>query len=57
MRKEVGLKVKFLQAQYESQLKREADAFRTRINYKVKAIEKKYKEGGCAHRCCLDVIM
>lgn len=57
MRKEVRLKVKFLRSQYESRLNREADAFRTRINYKVKAIEKLHKECGCAHRCCLDVIM
>ncbi|XP_053508000.1 uncharacterized protein C10orf67 homolog, mitochondrial isoform X2 [Ictalurus furcatus] len=56
LRKEIGVKLKFLQAQYESRLKREADDFRTRINYKVKAIEEQHKEVGCAHRCCLDKV-
>ncbi|XP_036412751.1 uncharacterized protein C10orf67 homolog, mitochondrial [Colossoma macropomum] len=44
LKKETAVKVKFIEAQYESRLQQEAEAFYTRINYKVKAFENHHKE-------------
>ncbi|KAL7851674.1 hypothetical protein AOLI_G00220300 [Acnodon oligacanthus] len=44
LKKDIAVKVKFIEAQYESRLQQEAEAFYTRINYKVKAFENHHKE-------------
>ncbi|KAI4887296.1 hypothetical protein NFI96_030152 [Prochilodus magdalenae] len=44
LRKEITVKVKFIEAHYESRLQQEAEAFYTRINLKVKAFENHHKE-------------
>ncbi|KAK1789918.1 hypothetical protein P4O66_002247 [Electrophorus voltai] len=48
LKKELAMKVKFIEAQYESRLQEEAEALYTRINYKVKAFENHHKEGEVA---------
>lgn len=56
LKKEIAVKVKFIEAQYESRLQEEAEAFYTRMNYKVKALESYYKEVCYAHCCYHDVM-
>ncbi|XP_072525579.1 uncharacterized protein C10orf67 homolog, mitochondrial [Salminus brasiliensis] len=44
LKEDAAVKVKLVEAQYESRLQQEAEDFYTRINYKVKALENHYKE-------------